>query len=307
MSKKFQSNCMLLLTAIIWGSAFVAQSVGMDYVGPFTFNGTRSIIAAIVLIPIAMIFLNKEKKDAMAQPDYHEPSEAEKAARKKATIVGGFFCGLTLFLGSSLQQYGIQYTTPGKAGFITALYIVIVPLLGVLIKKKIRPIIWLCVVIAATGFYLLCIKEGFSIDKGDFYILLCAIAFAAQILVIDHFSPKTNGVLLSCIQFAVTGILSLPFMFGLETVSIAALVSAAKPLLYAAVLSGAGGYTLQIIAQKNTDPTVASLLLSLESVFAAVSGALVLQQMMTARELIGCLLIFAAVIITQLPEKNAKA
>lgn len=304
MNKKVRSNLLLLLTAIIWGSAFVAQSVGMDYIGPFTFNGTRSIIAALVLIPVAIFFVNKEKKAAMVQPGYKEPTELEKAAKRKLTLLGGACCGIALFCGSTLQQYGIQYTTPGKAGFVTALYIVIVPLLGLFLKKRVRPLVWICVFVAATGFYLLCVNEGFSINKGDFFVLLCAIAFAVQILIVDYFSPKTNGVVLSCMQFAITGLISLPLMFGLETVSLAALIAGAKPLLYAAVLSGAGGYTLQIVAQKDTDPTIASLIMSLESVFAALAGALLLHQIMSTKELIGCILIFAAVIVTQLPEKS---
>ncbi len=304
MSKKFRSNCMLLLTSLIWGSAFVAQSVGMDYVGPFTFNGTRCLVAAILLIPVALYFVKRAKRVAMANADYHEPTPAEKAQLRKVTIAGGFFCGLFLFLGSTLQQYGLLYTTPGKAGFITALYILIVPILGLFLKKRVRPLVWICVIVAAIGFYFLCVTEGFSISKGDFFVLLCALAFAGQILVIDYFSPKTNGVLLSCLQFAVTGLISLPLMFTFEAVSLAALIAAIKPLLYAGVLSGALGYTLQIFAQKDTDPTIASLLLSLESVFAVVSGAIVLHQMMTVRELFGCILIFAAVIITQLPEKK---
>ena len=304
MSKKFISNCMLLLTALIWGSAFVAQSVGMDYVGPFTFNGIRSLIAAVVLAPVAYFFVNKEREAAKASPDYHEPTAAEKAVSRRITVIGGLLCGIVLFTASSLQQCGIQYTTPGKAGFITALYIVIVPILGIFLGKRVRPLVWICVFVAATGFYLLCIKEGFSIGKGDFLVLLCALGFSIHILVIDHFVVKANGVVLSCIQFAVTGIISLPFMFTLETVSFAALVACAKPLLYAAVLSGAVGYTLQIVAQRHTDPTIASLLLSLESVFAAIAGAIVLSQMMTVRELLGCALIFAAVIVTQLPEKK---
>jgi len=250
--------------------------------------------------------VTKENKDAMAAPDYHEPTAEEKSAKLRATIIGGLCCGLALFAGTSLQQYGLQYTTPGKAGFITALYIVIVPLLGIFLGKRVRPLVWACVFVAAAGFYLLCIKEGFTIDKGDFFILLCALAFAIQILVVDHFVVKANGVVLSCIQFAITGLVSIPFMVATETVSMAALIACAKPLLYAAVLSGAIGYTLQIVGQKHTDPTIASLILSLESVFAVVAGAIVLHQLMTTRELIGCILIFAAVIVTQLPEKKAE-
>ncbi len=310
MSKKFRSNCMLFLTALIWGSAFVAQSVGMDYLGPFSFNGIRCLIAAVLLIPVAYIFVTKEKKAAMAEPGYHEPTAEEKAAKLKITVIGGICCGLALFGGTTLQQYGLQYTTAGKAGFITALYIVLVPILGLFIGKRVRPLLWGCVAVAAVGFYLLCINanEGFSISRGDFFVFLCAIVFACHILIIDYFSPKANGVVLSCIQFAITGLVSIPFMFLLKSeadlLSFAAIIAGAKPILYAGVLSGAIGYTLQIVAQKDAEPTIASLILSLESVFAVVAGAIVLHQLMNGRELLGCALIFAAVIVTQLPEKK---
>ncbi len=304
MSEKFRGNLLLLLAAAIWGSAFVAQSVGMDYIEPFTFNGIRQIIAAVVLVPVAYIFVNRDRRIAQSKEGYTEPTEEEKKKSVRTHVIGGFWCGVCLFVASSLQQVGIQYTTAGKAGFVTALYILIVPILGLFFKKRVRPIVWLGVVIAAVGLYLLCMKGGFGLEKGDFLVFLCAIGFSVHILVIDHYSPKTNGVALSCIQFAFAGLFALPPMFLLENPEMTYIFMAWKPILYAGILSGAGGYTLQILGQKNTDPTVASLLLSLESVFAVISGMIILHEMMTGREILGCVLMFAAIILAQLPERK---
>lgn len=293
---------MLLLTALIWGSSFVAQRAGMDYIGPFTFNGIRSLIGGIVLIPVILLFAKREPKEE----NEGELSRDAKRAEQKTLLTGGLACGIVLFIASSLQQIGVVYTTAGKAGFITALYIVLVPILGVFIGKKVRPVIWLCVALSVAGLYLLCMKGGFSLSKGDFLVLLCALAFAVHILVIDHFSPKTNGVKLSCIQFFVCGIISLIPMFALEAPVWSEILSCWVPILYAGVLSCGVAYTLQIVAQKNTDPAVASLLLSLESVFAAISGVIILHEHIAARELTGCVIMFAAIIIAQLPSKEER-
>lgn len=304
MSDKFRGNLLLLLTAAIWGSAFVAQSVGMDYIEPFTFNGIRQIIAAVVLVPVAYIFVNRDRRIAQSGEGYTEPTAEEKKQSVRTHIIGGFWCGVCLFVASSLQQIGIQYTTAGKAGFVTALYILIVPILGIFLKKRVRPILWFCVIIAAVGLYLLCMQGGFGLEKGDFYVFLCAIVFSLHILVIDHYSPKTNGVALSCIQFAFAGLFAIPPILLFENPEMTYIIMAWKPILYAGILSGAGGYTLQILGQKNTDPTVASLLLSLESVFAVISGMIILHEMMSGRELLGCALMFAAIILAQLPERK---
>lgn len=288
---------MLLLTALIWGSSFVAQRAGMEYIGPFTFNGIRSLIGGLVLIPV--IFLFSKEKNA-------ELTEAEKKAGKKTLLLGGILCGIVLFAASSLQQIGMVYTTAGKAGFITALYIVLVPILGVFIRKKVKPIVWLCVILAVAGLYLLCMTDGLSLGRGDLLVLLCAFAFSIHILVIDYFAPRTDGVALSCIQFFVCGILSLFPMFLAETPVWFAILDCWIPILYAGVLSCGVAYTLQILAQKHTDPTVASLLLSLESVFAAIAGAIILHEQLAPRELAGCVLMFAAIIIAQLPSKTAR-
>lgn len=297
MGKKLQGTMMLLLTALIWGSSFVAQRAGMEYIGPFTFNGIRSLIGGLVLIPV--IFLFSKEKNA-------ELTEDEKKAGKKTLLLGGILCGIVLFAASSLQQIGMVYTTAGKAGFITALYIVLVPILGVFIRKKVKPIVWLCVTLAVAGLYLLCMTDGLSLSQGDLLVLLCAFAFSIHILVIDYFSPKTDGVALSCIQFFVCGILSLFPMFLAETPVWSAILDCWIPILYAGVLSCGVAYTLQILAQKHTDPTVASLLLSLESVFAAIAGAIILHEQLAPRELAGCVLMFAAIIIAQLPSKTER-
>lgn len=305
MSKKIRANILLLLTALIWGSAFVAQIKGMDYLGPFSFACIRNLVGAIFLIPVIFILDKLDKKNN--PKDYLlEKTEDEKKAEKKILITGGIACGIALFVAGSLQQVGLMYTTAGKGGFITALYIVIVPILGLFLKKKVRPIIWLCVAVAAIGLYLLCIKEGFSIGMGDLLILICAFGFSIHILVIDYFSPKTDGVKMSCIQFFIVSFLSGVVMFATETPTINAILISWMPILYSGVLSSGVAYTLQIIAQKDTDPTIASLLLSLESVFAVLSGMIVLHEVLSGREIFGCILMFVAIIVAQLPSKEDK-
>lgn len=297
MSKKMQSNILLLLTAIIWGSAFVAQKSGMDYVEPFTFNGIRTFIGGLVLIPV--IFFMEKKNPP------EEISREEKTKKNKELLIGGICCGLALFAASSLQQFGVSYTTAGKAGFITTLYVVFVPIISVLLRKKVRPIMWLCVAMGAVGMYLLCMTDAsFRLTFGDTLVLLCAVAFAVHILTVDHFSPKMDGIKLSCIQFLTVGIVSMVCMFIFEHPDIHAILDCAVPILYAGMLSCGLGYTFQVVAQKHAEPTVASLLMSLESVFAVVFGALLLHETMSMRELSGCLIIFIAVIISQLPEKK---
>lgn len=303
MSKKARGNIMLLITAIIWGSAFVAQSVAMDYLGPFTFNSVRNFVGSLVLIPVILVFDSIRKKE-QAAANVPEPTDEEKQAQRRVLIKGGVACGIFLFLASNTQQIGIQYTTVGKASFITALYIIIVPIFGLFLRKKVRPILWLCVALGAVGLYLLCINEGFSIAKGDLIVIICAVLFAGHIMVIDHFSPKADGVKLSCIQFFVVAVLSTVAMLITEEPKLSLILMAWKPILYAGVLSSGVAYTLQVVAQKDTDPTVASLLLSLESVFGVLAGMLVLHEMMSGREILGCIIMFAAIILAQLPEKK---
>jgi len=309
---------LLLLTAAIWGAAFVAQSVGMDYVEPFTFIFTKSIIGGIVLLPcIAFLdgqksresvsFTQKRKKDELPGKEERtncaEPAGDQNKDRRILAL-GGVCCGAALFVASSLQQIGIQYTTVGKAGFITAMYIILVPVFGIFRKKKVGAKIWFCVLLAAAGLYLLCMTEGVVIGGGDLLMLLCAAVFAVHILVIDHFSPLTDGVRMSCIQFFVCGLLSGVGMLLFETPSLHSVLQAWLPIGYAGVLSCGVAYTLQIVAQKGMDPTVASLILSMESVFSVLSGWLLLGQSLAPRELSGCVLMFAAIILAQLPEKR---
>ena len=290
-----KSSFLLVLAAFIWGVAFVAQSVGMDYVGPFTFIGARYLIGGLVLIP-CMILLKK-----MGYGGDENKSEDQKEEEFRIGVRGGFFCGLALFISRSLQHIGIMDTTVGKAGFITALYIVIVPILGIFMKKKVSWTIWVSVAVAVIGMYLLCITDGFSIGMGDIYVFLCAIGFSFHILVIDHFSPKADGVLISCVQFFVAGILGTIVAFAVETPDLKSLCAAWMPVLYAGILSSGAGYTLQIVGQKNMNPVVASLLLSLESVFSLIAGWVLLGQRLSLREQLGCLLVFCAIILAQIP------
>ncbi len=299
MSKKLKGNLLLFLTAIIWGSSFVAQKAGMEYIGPFTFNGIRLIIAGISLLPVIYFFSIKKNKKSNIKFTKKD---------KSIHIIGGISCGIALFIAASLQQIGVVYTTAGKAGFITALYVVMVPIFGVIfLKKKVTPLMWISVVIATIGLYLLSFKIGdtdFKINKGDILVILCAVFYTVHILVIDYFSPKTDGIILSCIQFFVAGFISLIIMFITEHPELSAILICTIPILYSGVLSAGIGYTLQIVAQKDTDPTVASLILCLESVFAVIAGMIILKETLTNRELIGCLIMFVAIILSQIPVKT---
>ena len=297
-----KSNILLLLTAFIWGSAFVAQKSGMDYIEPFTYNGIRTFIGGLVLIPVIIFFTKKNNRQNGTEEKVFD------FEKDKIAIIGGICCGLALFVASSLQQFGVSYTTAGKAGFITTLYVVFVPILSLLLRKKVRPIMWVCVALGAVGLYLLCMTDAsFSLQFGDMLVLLCAVAFAVHILVIDHFSPKADGVKISCVQFLVSGVLGIICMFIFETPDIGNILACWLPILYAGVLSCGVAYTLQVVAQADADPTAASLILCLESVFAVISGAILLHESMSPRELMGCAVIFAAVIISNLPEKKASA
>jgi len=296
---------MLFMTALIWGAAFVAQRAGMEYIGPFTFNGIRTLVGALVLVPVIFL-LDGQRKKKEADEDTIPLTEEERKLQRKNLILGGVSCGTILFIASSLQQIGIVYTTAGKTGFITALYIVLVPILGLFLGRKVRKLLWLCVALATVGLYLLTIKEGFSIGKGDFLVLLCAFGFAAHILTIDHFSPKADGVKMSALQFLVCGLISIPFMILFETVDWKNILDCWLPILYAGIMSCGVAYTFQIIAQKNVEPTITSLILSLESVFAVIAGMLLLSEQISAREAIGCIVMFAAIILAQLPSKEER-
>ena len=299
MNAKLKNDGMLVLTALIWGSAFVAQSVGMDYIGPFTFNSLRCLLGGLVLLPVIW-YMGRKKASGDTQNN-----DKEEQKNKKTLFIGGSCCGIALAAASSLQQIGLVYTSAGKAGFITALYILVVPVLGLFLGKKVGIKTWAGVGLAVIGMYFLCIKEGFFISYGDFLVVICAFIFSLHILIIDYFSPKVDGVKLSCIQFWISGVLCAIPMLLFERPTLAAVAAAYAPLFYAGVLSCGVAYTLQIIAQKNTDPTVASLILSLESVFAALTGWIVIHETLSPKELFGCLLVFAAIILAQLPEKRS--
>ena len=283
-----------ILAAFIWGTAFVAQDLCADSIGAFAFNATRYFIAVLALLVVILISdkLKKNKPTLTAQ---------EKKAANKQLWLGGLCCGAALAIASNFQQAGlVAGTDAGKAGFITALYVVLVPVFGLFFKRKVSLPTWIAVVLSVVALYLLCIKGDFSLAPGDLLVLVCAVCFAVHILVIDHFTAYCDGVKLSCLQFLFAGIISTICMFIFEDVDFAAILSCALPLLYVGIFSCGVGYTLQILAQKDSNPTVVTILLSLESVFAVIAGAIIVKQQMTVREYIGCVIMFAAVILAQI-------
>ncbi len=288
--KNIKGELMLILTAVIWGTSFVSQKLGMNYVEPFTFGASRFLLGALVLIPVILIFDRNNNKNNV---------KANDAYSRKDLITGGILCGSALFLGASFQQIGIVYTTAGKAGFITALYIVLVPLFGLFMKKKISKLVWFGVALATGGLYLLCIKEGFTIQVGDAIVMAGTIFWALQILIVDAYNDKTQGLKLSCAQFITAGILSAVAALIFENPSLTTIIECAGPILYTAIMVVGVAYTLQIIGQKTTDPNIAAIILSMESLFAVISGAIFLKETMTIKEIAGCVLMFAAVIMTQ--------
>ena len=285
--QEIKSSLLLLIAASIWGVAFVAQSVGMEYMGPFTFNGARFFLGGIVLLPFAFFRLRKRKKQ-------------ESGDKRNYLLLGGPVCGVAIFVASAFQQVGMQYTTVGKAGFITALYIVIVPVISIFLGKKYPLTVWLGVLLAAVGFYFLSISGNFDISFGDILIALCAISFSVHILIIDYLAPKTDGVALSCVQFLFSGIVSTILAIFFETPTLTALIKGGLPVIYAGILSCGVAYTLQIIGQARLAPTVATLILSLESVISVLAGWIILKEALTARQIFGCVLVFIAVVMVQL-------
>lgn len=317
MSRQLRGSFMLFMTALIWGTAFVAQKSGMDNISPIAFNGIRTLIGAVSLLPVIAI-MNMRSKGRPVPPDPaleglspDERALAEKK-QKKTLWIGGVCCGLFLMAAGNVQQVGIVYTTAGKTGFITALYVILVPIAGLFLGKKIRPIFWACVAASAVGLYLLCIPaEGIgNINKGDVIVFVCAFLFAGHILCIDYFSPKVDGVKMSCIQFFVAGGVSCLLMFfldpalGFSLPTLADLQAGWFPLFYAGVMSCGVAYTFQVVAQADVNPTLASMLLCLESVFAVLAGAVILGEGLGLREIIGCVLMFAAIVVAQLPGKD---
>lgn len=289
-------SLLLVLAAMIWGAAFVAQSEGTKYVGACTFVCTRYVLSAAILIPLGLASGRKGGKTPLSRGEL------------KHVAIGGLVCGVFLASASLSQQVGIETTTAGKAGFITALYVVGVPILGIFFGRRPGFKIWFCAVLGVIGLYLISVKEGFVIEKGDALMMLCAFLFSFQIMSVDHFSKGTeNLLLLAGFQFLATAVISGAGMLLFETPRWADIAAAAVPILYAGVMSGAVGYTLQILGQKYTDPAVASLIMSLEAVFCALSGWLILHQTLSRREILGCTLLFAAVILAQLPAVKKRA
>ena len=291
-SKEIVSTLLLLLTAMIWGVAFVAQSVGADNVGAFTFLASRSWLAGIALLPLIAVMKRKTVSSEAGPGD------------RRILITGGLLCGFFLFIASAAQQIGIATTTTAKAGFLTALYVIIVPILSIVIRKRVPARVWISAIIAVAGLYLLCMKGRFSLEAGDAMELLCAFLFACHIMTIDHFSPRVDGITMSCIQFFACAVFSTVFALLIERPHWAQIRSALLPILYAGIFSSGVGYTLQILSQKNLHPTVASITMSLESVFSAVFGWILLHQALNGREILGCLLMFSAIILAQLPSKG---
>ena len=284
-----------ILAAAIWGSAFVFQNLVSYTIGSFTFNCCRAVIAAVFLFLLCQSMTMRRKHLGTYEP---QP--------RKKLLLGSLFCGLALAGGTNLQQLGIASTTAGKAGFITAMYIVLVPLFGLFLRKRVSRMVWLSVMLACVGMYFLSIQGGFSLSSGDFYVLLGAVVFSIHILLIDYFTRYVDGVFLSCGQFVVTAIVSLAGSLLFERDSWPNVLPSIWPILYVGIFSSGVGYTLQIIAQKGSNPTVVSLLLSLESVFAVLAGALFLHERLSDRELFGCGLIMIAVVLAQLPQRGSK-
>lgn len=298
MASRKLNSLFLTLAALIWGTAFVAQSLGADGLSACAFTASRSFIAGFFLLGLSFVtdkLTEKKQGVKLQKPD-------KKAL--KTLIIGGICCGAALAIASTVQQFGIQYTTVGKAGFITTLYIIFVPIFGIFIKRKASPAVYISAVIAMAGLYLLCVTEKFTISKGDLYVLVCAVFFSFHILIIDRFSPKVNPIKLSCLQFFTAGIILLIPTLLFEKPAVSDILASWKYLLYTGILSSGIAFTLQIVAQKNINPTVASLLMSLESVFSALSGWLILNQKLSLKELCGCALVFIAIIITQISENK---
>ncbi len=300
-SKKMIGNGLLLLTAFIWGTAFVVQRVGMESIEPITFNAARMGLSALVVGLVALLKRRKEHK----LPAKRTAEEQKQYDRN--TVIGGIFCGCFLSLGSILQQMGLVYTAAGKAGFITAMYILLVPLIGLIfLRKKNTWLVWFAVILGVVGMFFLCISGEFRISRGDTLICICAVFFSFHILCCDHFARRGDPIGISAIQFATVTVISTVAAFVFESPSVEKLTSAILPILYCGLLSGGVGYTLQVVAQKFTDPTIASLLMSMESVFAVMAGAILLHERLSTREWVGCALLFIAIILAQIPLPGIK-
>ena len=301
--QKLKGNLLLLLTSVVWGFSFIAQSKGVELISPVAFNGIRSMLGAVVLIPVIFLLdLGKKKRNT------YPPQNI------KTLLLGGLVCGTLLCIATTLQTIGMVYTSPGKSGFITALYMVFIPIIGLLCGKKTRPLLWVCVLIATCGLYMMCINTTEKINIGDVLTIICAVVFSFHILAIDYFSPKVDGVKLACLQFFVCGVISLVYMFLFEEPKLEPILDAWMSIAYSGIFSCGVAYTLQIVGQKYTDPTSASILMSLESVFATLATVVLVALgwdltggQLSGREILGCVLMFVAIIMVQLPEKKKGA
>ncbi len=297
--KKLLGPVTLILAAMIWGLSFVAQNEGMNYIGGFTYNGIRMLLGSAVLVPF--IVIKKRKTPSL--------SKSDSKKNRKSTVIGILLVGLCLFAGSNLQQFAFNYTEVGKIGFITALYMIFVPVFGLFLKKRVPLTVWIGVILGLTGLYLICMggSSSFSLGKGELLTLLCAVAFAFHILVIDKFASEIDPVVLSCGQFFITGVISCVLMFIFEKPTVESIKMAALPILYSGVISSGVGYTFQVIGQKYTEPTLAAMLMCLESVF-SVLFAFILppHEMLTVVEYFGCAIIFIGIIIAQIVPKKSR-
>ncbi|MEA4911249.1 MAG: DMT family transporter [Oscillospiraceae bacterium] len=293
MKKRTLSNLLLLGGAVIWGAAFVAQSIGADHIGPFAFGGIRFFLGALVVLPVLLLRDRKKPRgwDAAPARDY---------------IKSGLICGCVLFAAATFQQYGIERTSVGKAGFVTALYIILVPLFAfILYRRRLHKSVILAAVVAVAGIYLLCMSGGFSVNAGDLYVFIGSVFWAVQILMIERFTANLDGLKFALAQFLACSAVSLIFMLLFERPTLSGIAAAAPALMYCGFLSVGVAFTIQSVFMKYTDPTVASLMMSTESVFSAIFGFLILHETLTARQVCGCALVFAAVIAAQLPQRSA--
>lgn len=296
-NKSLKGSILLLIAALIWGSSFVSQRIGMNYVEPFTFNACRSLMGSVTLIPVIYFMRKANAKNSVLDKE-------DKAVLNRRSIKGGLICGLALSIASSFQQIGISMTSAGHAAFITALYIIIVPVLGIIFGRKIPAVIWLCAALSLAGFYLLCINSGFAVNPGDYLCLICAFCFSVQIMCVDHFiknEKKVDPVLMSFVQFVVVTLVSFVLTFIFEKPELPSIIGAGWAILYSGIFSGAVAYTFQILGQQSTNPAIAPLIMSLESVFAVLFGWLMLNEKMSLQEIAGCILVFLAVVLSQLP------
>ena len=289
---------MLMLTALIWGSSFVAQSVGMESVEAFTFNGIRTLMGAVVLLPFILI------RDKIQAKTMTEEQIRQRKAMDRKTVRCGLILGVVFCAACNFQQFAFEYSTSGKIAFITALYMFFVPLFGLFLKKKVPLLTWICVLAGFVGLYFLSIGPGGlgSINRGDFRAFICAIFYAVHILLIEKFAPDVDGIKLSFTQFVVSGVITCILMFIFETPQMSAIQTAIVPLLYSGIMSCGLAYTFQIVGQKYTEATVASLIMCMESVFAVLAGALILHEMLSGREIVGCVIMFVAIVVSELSE-----